>query len=219
MRGGPLNGRYPISRLWRPGPFPPLCRGRPELPQRSNSKPARGPPQRRCGRLVTTARHWGSIRAMGEVFLLAIRWLHTIAAVTWVGGAIFYWVVVRPTLRSDHPNSILARFAAPEFGQLVRVSIWILVLTGGILAVDALSRETGTVAYASVLAVKVALAGWMFLVIAARRRRPVAPADRGQGLRRWWGLLGHTNATVVLGLAILVLSDLLRWLVQQELAG
>lgn len=155
---------------------------------------------------------------MGEVFLLAIRWVHTIAAVAWVGGAIFYWVVVRPTIRSDHPHSLLARFAGPEFGQLVRVSVWTLILTGGILAVDALSRETGTVAYASVLAVKVALAGWMFLVIATRRRRPLPATDQGR-LRRWWGLLGHTNATVVLGLAILVLSDLLRWLVQQELAG
>ena len=155
---------------------------------------------------------------MAEAFLLVVRWLHVIAAAAWVGGGILYWVVVRPAIRSGDSTGLLARFAGQEFGQLVGICMWTLVITGLVLAFDRLSEETGTVTYAAVLSAKVLLAGWMFLIVQTRRRRGAEGTSR-----RGWGkvanALEHVNMTVVLGLVVLVLSDVLRWLVERGLEG
>ena len=153
---------------------------------------------------------------MAEALLLIIRWLHTIAAVAWVGGGIFYWMVVRPGLRAGDSAGVLARFAGPEFGQLVVISMWVLVITGAVLAFDRLSTEEGTVAYATVLAVKVVLAVWMFFIVQARRRPSASPVSGGR-LRAAINALGHINMAVVLGIIVFVLSDMLRWLVERSL--
>ena len=156
---------------------------------------------------------------MAEAFLLVVRWVHTIAAVAWVGGGIFYWAVVRPTLRAGDSGGLMARVAGREFGQLVDLCLWTLVLTGAVLAFDALAAETGTVAYFVVLSAKVALVGWMFFIIRARRALPAQQGFPAHPLRVALAALGHINTAVVLGIVVFVLSDLLRWLVQRGLAS
>jgi ABC-type sugar transport system permease subunit len=66
---------------------------------------------------------------MTDAFLLFIRWTHVIAAVAWVGGGIFYWVVLRPALAGDNVQSTVRRAIATEFGQLVSLCMWALVIT------------------------------------------------------------------------------------------
>ena len=154
---------------------------------------------------------------MSDIFLLLVGWLHTVAAAAWVGGGIFYWVVVRPALRSGDATSLLARVAGPEFAQLVNVCMWTLVITGLVLAFDRLSGAAGTVVYTLVLAAKVALAGWMFLLVQARRRRAVEAAATVWG--KLGRALGSVNLTVLLGVVVFALSDLLGWLVERSLAG
>ena len=156
---------------------------------------------------------------MAELFLLIIRWLHTIAAVTWVGGGIFYWVVVRPALRTGDSSGLVARLVGPEFGGLVRLCMWTLVLTGAVLALDTLSAETGTVTYFVVLSAKAALAAWMFFIVRAWRRLAPQEGRQHSSLRKAANALGHVNMAVVLGIVVFVLSDVLRWLVQRELGG
>lgn len=152
-----------------------------------------------------------------DYFLLAIRWLHAIAAVAWVGGGIFYWLVLRPALRSDNPPSGVARVAAAEFGQLVGLAMGVLAVTGAVLAVQRLTEDTSTVTYFSVLALKIALAAWMFfLVISSRKGRTEADDGRGR-LRVAVNALGHVNTTVVLGIVIFLLSDVLRLIVERGL--
>ena len=155
---------------------------------------------------------------MADAFLLVIRWLHVIAAAAWVGGGIFYWVVVRPALKAGASDSLLSRFAGPEFGQVVNVALWVLVVTGAVLAFDRLSQDAGAVTYFTVLSVKVALVGWMFFIIQARRRRPATSPPQGR-LGKAVSALGNINMTVVLGIVVFVLSDVLRWLVERDLAG
>ena len=153
----------------------------------------------------------------GDIFLLLIGWLHTVAAAAWVGGGIFYWVIVRPALRPGDSTGLLARVAGPEFGQLVNVCMWTLVITGLVLAFDRLSDATATVTYSLVLAAKVALVGWMFLVVQAQRRRAAEAAGTAWG--KMVRALGNINVTVLLGVVVFALSDLLRWLVERGLAG
>jgi hypothetical protein len=95
--------------------------------------------------------------------------------------------------------------------------MWTLVLTGGVLALDALSLESGTVAYFSVLTTKMALAGWMFFIVQTRRGQRAQSQGRATLLRRLAHTLGHINMTVALGIAVFVISDILRFLVQRSL--
>ena len=154
-----------------------------------------------------------------DYFLLAIRWLHAISAVVWVGGGIFYWLVLRPALRGDNAPEGIARFAAVEFGQLVGLAMGVLVVTGGILAVQRLTEDTSTVTYVSVLAVKVALSAWMFFLVLSRRRGRAEPSEGRGRLRVAVNALGHVNTTVILGMGIFLLSDVLRLIVERGLAG
>jgi uncharacterized membrane protein len=153
---------------------------------------------------------------MPEVLLLLIRWLHAVAAVAWVGGGIFYWVVVRPAVRAGIAPPALTRFAGAEFGQLVGMAMWTLAITGGILGVSRLSEDTATATYGLVLGLKIALSAWMFFLVIGRRRRARADAPRGR-LRMAADALGHVHMTVVLGLAVFLLSDVLRALVERGL--
>jgi uncharacterized membrane protein len=155
---------------------------------------------------------------VGDYFLLVIRWLHATAAVAWLGGGIFYWAVLRPALRSGEAPSGVARLASVEFSQLVGLAMWVLVVTGGVLGVQRLSEETSTVTYFSVLAVKVALSAWMFfLVVTPRGTATKQEAPHGR-VRLAVNALGHVNMTVVLGLMIFFLSDVLRFIVERGLA-
>lgn len=155
---------------------------------------------------------------MADLFLTVIGWIHALAAVAWVGGGIFYWVVLRPAVRSGALPESVSRFAAVEFGQLVVLSMWTLVITGGVLMFTRLSESTATLPYGIVLGVKVLLSAWMFFLTINRRGRR-APAGQAGRLRSAVNALGHINMTVVLGIIVFLLSDVLRWLWVRALSG
>ena len=94
--------------------------------------------------------------------------------------------------------------------------MWALVITGGILMFTRLAEPTATLPYGVVLGVKIALSAWMFFLAVGRKRRSASDAPSGR-IRSAVNALGHVNTTVVLGLAIFLLSDALRMLVEREL--
>ena len=155
---------------------------------------------------------------MADVFLLIVRWAHAIAAVAWVGGGIFYWVVLRPALRTVGVPPAVARIAGVEFGGIVALAMWTLVVTGAVLVLARLSEPAADVPYGVVLAVKIALSAWMFLLVSGRRRRGNAtdgpPRSRLRGAAN---ALGSVNMTVVLGVVVFGLSDVLRLLFERNL--
>jgi len=155
---------------------------------------------------------------MTDAFLLIVRWLHVIAAVAWVGGGVFYWLVLRPAIRSGAVPAQVSKFASMEFGQIVLLAMWTLVLTGAILVFTRLSEPTATLPYGAVLGVKIALSAWMFFLTLNRGGR--TPEISGQGrIRSAVNALGHVNMTVVLGVIVFLLSDILRILVEHELGS
>ena len=122
------------------------------------------------------------------------------------------------SIRSGAVSPEVARFAGVEFGQIVLLAMWTLVITGGILMFDRLSQPTATLPYGVVLAIKITLSAWMFFLTAGRRGG--APRDEGLGrMRSAINSLGHVNMTVVLGIVVFLLSDILAWLVRNELAA
>ena len=154
---------------------------------------------------------------MTDAFLLIVRWLHVIAAVAWVGGGVFYWLVLRPAIRSGAVPAQVSKFASMEFGQIVLLAMWTLVLTGAILVFTRLSEPTATLPYGAVLGVKIALSAWMFFLTVGRRGRRSDDAQPRGSLRTAANALGHVNMIVLLGIAVFLLSDVLRYMVERGL--
>ena len=158
--------------------------------------------------------------AMTDAALLAARWVHAIAAVTWIGGGLFYLFVLRPGVTNSALSSDFTRAALERFGGLVKLAMWTLVVTGAVLFFTRISEPTATASYVAVLALKVTLSAWMFF-IAIRRRRRIAEAVtlRTGRIRAVAAALGHANTVVILGVIVFLLSDVLRYIVEQELAA
>jgi putative copper export protein len=155
---------------------------------------------------------------MSDYFLLIVGWVHAIAAVAWVGGAIFYWVVLRPAVRSGTMPDSIVKFAGSEFSQLVALAMWTLVITGAILMFNRLSGPNATLPYGATLGLKIVLSAWMFFLVAGRRSRSKDGPAKGR-LRAAVNALGHINMTIVLGGIVFLLSDILRMLVERHLAS
>ena len=165
-----------------------------------------------------------------ESFLLLIRWLHNLAAVTWVGGSLLFVLVVRPLLQA-HPNaSPLAQALGTQFRGIVDVCILVLVATGGILLVDRLTASYTGGAYIAVVTLKIVAALWLFWTARGLRRRvppsiftatPTALATHaGSGtMARLRRMLTGANGAALIGVGILLLADVLRWLVEQGLSS
>lgn len=67
------------------------------------------------------------------LFPAAIRWLHLIAAITWVGGTIFLTVVVAPLARRELPEGERLRIVAlvgRRFNVVAWAAIAVLLTTG-----------------------------------------------------------------------------------------
>ena len=158
-----------------------------------------------------------------DLFLTATLWLHTLAAAAWLGGGLFYLIVLIPALKRvpDVPRA-LAGALRVEFRTLVITSIIVLIATGGVLAFERLT-EAGT-PYAATLALKTVLSIWMFAMARDRRRSERLLATiRGSELPprsklgRVFDFLTGYRMFVALGLAIFLLSDVLATLYQNEL--
>ncbi|MSP79058.1 MAG: hypothetical protein EXR67_05855 [Dehalococcoidia bacterium] len=160
-----------------------------------------------------------------EVFLLIVRWLHILAALAWVGGSLFYFLVLRPALRKEGggaTSTLLQRRVGAEFGAVVDTCIIVLVLTGAILGVDRLSSRFAGVPYFTVLTLKVAFSLWMFALahsrLRGRRELFAEPAGTAPtAMQRIVRGLTWTNLIAILGVVVFLLSDLLRALFELAL--
>ena len=152
--------------------------------------------------------------------LFAIRWGHAVSAVAWVGGGIFYLMVLRPAIRQSQglPKDT-GRAIGVEFRGLVSTAIAVLLITGVILSASRLTEDVITSPYVVVLVVKIALALYMFYVVRFMRQDSY-PEDRTLGDSRWQRLSGRltgTTAILVTGIVVIGLSDILDGLLENAL--
>ncbi len=140
--------------------------------------------------------------AVGEWIMLFVRWAHAIGAVAWIGGSIFFAFILRPVERA---NPDLVRPVLQPLGsvyrELVDIAVIAIIVSGIILMFDRLTGGDASVQWFIVLAVKLALALWMFYLvwrfrqsdfdstekpsgIAARMRRRLVRTHRRRGCRR-----------------------------------
>ena len=144
------------------------------------------------------------------------------SAVAWVGGGIFYLMVLRPAIRRSQglpPETGAA--IRDEFRGLVATAIAVLLLSGVILSVTRLTGEGATVPYAIVLGVKIALALFMFYVVRIVRRGDYDASQEPdtRGLRRAVRRATSPMALLVVGVVIIGLSDVLDGLFESALVS
>ncbi len=97
---------------------------------------------------------------------LIMRATHMLAAATWVGGNVFYLVVVVPALKSGGSAPALAARVAELFKRMVNICVGVLLLSGGYLVFDRLTQTTLGLPYLVVLGLKIAAALVMFVLAA-----------------------------------------------------
>ena len=79
----------------------------------------------------------------GDVFILAVRWIHTIAGVAWLGGSLFYLFVLKPASKKGGGDTASNSAVAREFRSVVDTAVMILIITGVVLAFDRLTSKFG----------------------------------------------------------------------------
>ena len=154
--------------------------------------------------------------------LVVIRWSHALGAVAWVGGGIFYIMVLRPVMaRTVGGSPGVNRAIGAEFRGLVTTAIAILLITGTILSVDRLVSDAASLPYVTVLVVKIVMAVYMFYVVRFLRQRvyPEEPETGAGKMARLRGLATNTTAVLVMGLVVFGLSDVLDALFENGLEG
>lgn len=139
-----------------------------------------------------------------DLFLIVMRWLHASAAVVWIGAIWFELFVVAPAWESAPPPEILARFDA-AMREIVQTALVVFLVSGAILTFERLSRGAAGSTYVTLLGVKIVLSVVMFQV--GFRFRGARGSRRIRGLQ----------IMVALGLAILLLATVLKWLYERAL--
>lgn len=151
--------------------------------------------------------------------LLVIRWGHALSAVAWVGGGMFYVLVLSPARRRAPLPENSSRAVGDEFRSLVNTAMAVLLVTGIVLAASRLTADTVTIPYVAVLALKIGLALYMFYVVRFLRPRAY-PEERSIAESRWSrisGKLSSTTAVLVVGIVVFGLSDVLAALFENAL--
>lgn len=146
-----------------------------------------------------------------EWLLLTAQWVHLMGAVTWVGGSIFFKFVLQPAFRSAGTERASIRAIGHEFGNIVRIAIFILVVTGAFMAVVHLTAGGNSRVYIGILALKIALAFYMFFLVWLRRRS--ASSGSAGGSDHFWARVRRaatsTTTLLILGVVIIGLADVL----------
>ena len=151
--------------------------------------------------------------------LIIIRWAHALGAVAWVGGGMFYVLVLRPVLTSSVQEQTNRAIGA-EFRQLVNTAIAVLLITGIVLSASRLTADSVTIAYVIVLSVKITLALYLFYIVRFLRKRAY-PEDiiAGHG---WWTKLKSdltgTTGILIIGVIVFGLADVLSALFENSLS-
>ena len=139
-----------------------------------------------------------------DLLLVAMRWLHALAAIAWIGAILFELLVVQPAWNGYPPHEILDSFDA-AMREIIQAALVVFLVSGAVLTVERLSRSAAGTAYVLTLAVKIVLSLVMFQV--GFRFRRARGARRVRGLKILAGL----------GVVIVLLATILKWLYERSL--
>ncbi len=152
--------------------------------------------------------------------MLFVRWAHAIGAVAWIGGSIFFVFILRPVERAN-PDLVrpVLRPLGSVYRELVDIAVIAIIVSGIILMFDRLTGGDASVQWFIVLAVKLALALWMFFLVWRFRQSDFDSTEKPSGIaaRMSW-LIGY-DAMVFIGVIVFLLASTLRVLFESSISG
>lgn len=109
--------------------------------------------------------------SVSDWMLVALRLAHSLAAVVWLGGGVYFLLALRPASReADSTGQAIVAAAQRAFGEWAQVATIILLATGVVLTFERLSVGRGGLVYAGLLAAKIISALWAFALVRTRVR-------------------------------------------------
>ena len=138
-----------------------------------------------------------------DYILILITWTHNLAAVTWIGGCIFYYLVLRPVFANTGDTQVDRNQIADQFRQVVKTTIWILIVTGIVLAVSEVAIQSVSLIYVMVLGIKVSLAVVMFILYVLNK------GSNAMLLGLWGIKIFKTDLILFFGVLVIGISDVL----------
>ena len=149
-----------------------------------------------------------------DVILLLIRWIHAVSAVAWVGGGMFYLMVLKPATKGNPLDPDNASRIARDFRSLVYSVMALLLITGIILTASKLTSGKIGEIYIIVLALKILLAGYMAFVVRFLRRDqyPEIQTTSYGWISDIRLKLTSPSAVVVAGIIVFGIADVLAFL-------
>lgn len=164
---------------------------------------------------------FGDISAADWLILIA-RWAHITGALAWVGGSLFFAVVLRPVsvANPEAMRGVMGPIGG-VYREVVDISVAAVLVSGIVLMFDRLTGDDATVAWVIVFAAKLTIAAWMFYIVWRLRQAGYQPPTPGEsrglmGKLSW--LLGY-NALVFFGVIVFFLATLLRELFEKSLSA
>ena len=152
--------------------------------------------------------------------MVLMRWLHLTSAAVWIGGSIFFILVVQSKTNDSKQFAKISKFGIlSEFNSLSDILISTLLLSGMILTVNRLTIGTISSSYMSILSFKIILSLWLFLIVWFQRgfRKNLIDStnfssqnDPKTVRKKITGFLGSHKAIVPVGLVVFLVSDALK---------
>ncbi len=150
---------------------------------------------------------------------LIVRVAHTLAAATWVGGSIFYLIVVLPALRSSESTPAVAAQIAALFRRLVNICIGVLLLSGAFMTFDRLTQTMLGLPYLVVLGLKIVSALAMFILAIYLSQSNIRRlAKRSTRLSACFKMPRAPQLLLALGIWVFLLGALLNGLFEATIA-
>ena len=163
--------------------------------------------------------HW-------DVLLLGIRWLHLLAATVWIGGSLFYLLILGPVLKNpqhqDRHGQGLIKAISVKFKHTVDICLWILVVSGSVILIDRATGNYLTTVYITAISIKLLLVSILVSIILTKRRLKFSQSSLAQEsslFKRLSYRIVQWKTIAYLGVVILFITEILRFAVEQALSN
>ncbi len=107
-----------------------------------------------------------------DFFQIIVTWTHIIDSVIWIGGSIFYFLILNPVLNAALGSSNeIVKIIGKEFSSIVKLCISALVVSGVIMLLNRLvTPDSVNYMYLIIFSIKIIVFLWMILIITRHRR-------------------------------------------------
>ena len=142
-----------------------------------------------------------------DLITIFIKWLHSIAAMSWVGGSVFFALIIRPVQSSmNRKYSVVFKNISIIYRDLVDISVIGIILSGIFLMFTKLS-ENITNEWMIVFIIKLFISVIMFYLVWRFRQKDFSYTSNSKGMYgRLSFLLGY-NAIIFFGVIIFLLTS------------